>query len=372
MSSILLKYLDANVVRTWIMLRTCLMIPLLLACVPVHAANHCVILQYHHFSDDTPRITSVTVDQFDEHLQYLKTNDFEVLPLRDVVSALHHNSELPERCVSLTVDDAYISVYKNAFPRLQKLGWPLTVFVNTEGVDKDITAYMTWDQMRELSKQGVTFENHGHGHIHTIRKNNKESDADWRQRVINDISTAQQRITEEIGVAPRLFAHPYGEYNPATLEIISDMGLTGFGQQSGPVWPGANFTALPRFPMAANYASMRSFKTKVNTLPLLVVYAEPADPMVPLRQLRPALRLTLMADTYSKAAIQCYVGGSNDVEIKWTQDRSDQFTVTPSFDLGPGRHRTNCTMPSSQKGRYHWYSHNWFVRKADGSWYAEY
>ena len=352
--------------------RSVLLLILLLANLPVQAASHCVILQYHHFSDDTPAITSVTLEQFDDHLDYLKHNNFNVLPLRDVVMALKNKQELPDRCISLSVDDAYISVYQNAAPRLKKLGWPLTVFVNTEGVDQGVSSYMTWDQMRELSKQGVTFENHGHGHIHMIRKNPDESEEDWRLRVVNDISTAQQRITSEIGIAPQLFAHPYGEYNPVTLEIVNEMGLTGFGQQSGPAWPGADFTVLPRFPMAANYAGMKSFKVKVDTLPLPIVLAEPADPLVPQGQKRPGLELTLMANAYSRAAIQCYIGGSNNVEIVWSKDRPDQLKVTPGFDLGPGRHRTNCTMPSAQKGRFHWYSHNWFVRKADGSWYSEY
>ena len=354
------------------MTRNALVLILLLASMPVQAASHCVILQYHHFSDDTPAITSVTLEQFDDHLNYLKHNNFNVLPLRDVVLALKRKQELPDRCISFTVDDAYISVYKNAAPRLKKLGWPLTVFVNTEGVDRGISSYMTWDQMRELSKQGVVFENHGHGHIHMIRKNTNESEEDWRQRVVNDISTAQRRITSEIGVAPELFAHPYGEFNPVTLEIINEMGLTGFGQQSGPVWPGADFAVLPRFPMAANYASIQSFKVKVNTLPLPTVLAEPADPLVPLGQPRPSLKLTLMTNAYSRDAIQCYIGGSNKVDIAWPTEAPDQLKVTPGFDLGPGRHRTNCTMPSAQKGRFHWYSHNWFVRKADGSWYSEY
>ncbi|MBT8440272.1 MAG: polysaccharide deacetylase family protein, partial [Gammaproteobacteria bacterium] len=123
---------------------------LTLAGLPLQAANHCVILQYHHFSDETPAVTSVRLKQFDNHLEYLKTHNFNVLPLRYVVNALRNKNELPDRCVSLTVDDAYLSVYQNAFPRLQEYGWPLTVFVNTEGVDKGISAYMNWDQLREL------------------------------------------------------------------------------------------------------------------------------------------------------------------------------------------------------------------------------
>ena len=38
------------------------------------AANHCVVLQYHHFSETTPAITSVTPQQFNAHLDYLANN----------------------------------------------------------------------------------------------------------------------------------------------------------------------------------------------------------------------------------------------------------------------------------------------------------
>jgi hypothetical protein len=36
------------------------------ACFAV-AADHAVILQYHHFGSDTPPSTSVTLEQFDNH-----------------------------------------------------------------------------------------------------------------------------------------------------------------------------------------------------------------------------------------------------------------------------------------------------------------
>jgi hypothetical protein len=100
--------------------------------------------------------------------------------------------------------------------------------------------------------------------------------------------------------------------------------------------------------------------------------AEPVDPVIPSGLRRPVLRLTLAPDAYPYKSLRCYIGGSDDVEMRWAKGRPGQLTVRPGFDLAPGRHRTNCTMPSSQKGRYHWYSHNWFVRKPDGSWYSEY
>ena len=338
--------------------------------VKLPAANHCVVLQYHHFSKDTPAITSVTPEQFDSHLQYLKANDFNVMPLRDVVTLLSNQLEVPEKCVSLTVDDAYQSVYTTAYPKLKALGWPMTVFVNSQAIDDNNSAFMSWEQIREMSSHGFSFENHAHSHSHLIRRKTSETRDDWEQRITSEILTAQNRISEETGISPTLFAYPYGEYNPEVINIVRQLGFTGFGQQSGPIWPDANFAALPRFPMAAQYANLPGFITKVNSLPMPVVTASPENPLLAENESRPELVLKLAENTYTKENIQCFVNGSKDVTISWPM--KDTLAVKPNFDLPAGRSRTNCTMPSNRKGRFHWYSHNWIRRNHDGSWYREY
>lgn len=349
-----------------------LWISLLLLSADSFAANHCVILQYHHFSEQTPASTSVTPEQFAAHLEYLAQNDFNVLPLRDVVLSLHHQLELPDKCVSLTVDDAYQSVYTQAWPLLKPYGFHMTIFVNSEAVDKQQKPYMNWSQMRELSRNGFGFENHGHAHLHMIRKHQSETDIDWLKRIGMDIRLAQKRITDEIDIEPVLFAFPYGEYTPELLRLIEKLGFNGFGQQSGPAWPDANSAALPRFPMAAHYANLEGFRVKVNTLPLPVVKAEPENPLLAAGENRPTLTLQLASGAYDPNALTCYVSGSAEVDAVWDADQPDTVHITPRFDLDPGRHRTNCTMPSNQRGRFHWYSHNWFIRHGDGSWYQEY
>ncbi|MGB5452686.1 MAG: hypothetical protein WBN00_11380, partial [Sedimenticolaceae bacterium] len=52
------------------------------------AADHCVVLQYRHISDETPGITSVTPEQFQKHLDYLLINDHAIMPLEDVITSL--------------------------------------------------------------------------------------------------------------------------------------------------------------------------------------------------------------------------------------------------------------------------------------------
>ena len=347
-----------------------LILALLLMASTATAADHCVILQYHHFSNDTPAITSVTPEQFEEQLNYLETNNFHILPLREVVRKLKSNIELPERCVALTVDDAWLSVYESAFPKLKKRGWPMTVFVNSENIDKQQRNTLSWHQMREMAQHGFSFENHGHSHDHLIRKGEQESREQWLQRVRDNVVKANERISKELGIRPELFAYPYGEYTPEVQQIVSSLDLTGFGQQSGPVSRYSDFSALPRFPIAGSYAKLPGFITKVNTRALPVVSVSPANPVLPQNMKRPQLTLKLDIEKNQRARLNCFVNGSSEVSVDWIDETTVQ--VKPEFDLPAGRSRTNCTMPSGLKGSFHWYSHNWIKKKADGSWYQEY
>jgi peptidoglycan/xylan/chitin deacetylase (PgdA/CDA1 family) len=333
--------------------------------------GHCIILQYHHFGTDTPRITSVTPAELDAHLEHLARHEFRVLPLEEVVEALEAGRALPERCVSLTVDDAYPSVYTEAWPRLRERGWPLTVFLNTAAVDRGGPGFLSWDQVREMAREGVRFENHSHSHDHLIRRRPGEDEAGWRERVRGDIATAGARIAAETGRRPRLLAYPYGEYDTALQALVREMGLVAFGQQSGPAWSGGDFGALPRFPMAAAYAAMEGFRLKVRTLPLPVRSVEPEEPVIPVDQWRPSLTLRLDPETPGLRRLTCFVNGSPEVDLAWHPEEPGTVTVTPRERLAVGRNRTNCTLPAAEPGRFHWYSHNWIRRRADGSWYPE-
>ena len=344
---------------------------LFVAAAHANAADHCVVLQYHHINEETPGITSVTPELFQQHLDYLLVNDYQVVALEDVVETLRSDGELPDRCVALTIDDAYLSAYTEAFPRTQRYAFPLTVFISTEAVDSGYSSHLSWEQAREMHASGVSFQNHGHQHTHLIRLHENESEVDWEQRVATDIQTAQNRIQEMLDVAPTLFAYPYGEYNDALRDIVRSMGLNAFGQQSGPVWRAADFTALPRFPMSSIYASMRSFPNKLNSQPLPITGAFPTEPVVPVDEWKPTLTLVFRPEVTDTQHLTCYLNGSPEVTYEWLDQPAGSVIITPKGRLNAGRNRTNCTLPTDEPGRFGWYSHNWIRREADGSWYRE-
>lgn len=341
---------------------------LALAAAGARGAGHCIILQYHHVGTDTPAATSVTPAQLDAHLRLLEEGDYQVTDLARVARALERGEPLPARCVALTVDDAYRSVYTELHPRLRARGWPLTVFVATEPVDRGLAPYLDWDEIRELATAGVRFESHGHSHGHLVRRRPGEREADWLARVREDLRMAARRIEAELGHRPTLFAYPYGEYVPALERLVREAGLVGFGQQSGPASRHARLSALPRFAMAVAYADPEDVALKLRTLPLPVASEDPRSPLLPVGERRPSLHLALEAPIARPEALRCWLAGSPDTRVRWTG--ATELTVEATADVPVGRSRYNCTAPAGE-GRWHWYSHLWLRRHDDGRWYAE-
>ncbi|HHH48867.1 MAG TPA: polysaccharide deacetylase [Gammaproteobacteria bacterium] len=318
-----------------------------------------VIFMYHHFGVEKYPSTNVRLEQFEAHLDYIADNGYQVWPLQKVVRYLRDDKPFPARVVAITIDDAYTSVYHEAFPRLRARGWPFTVFVATDGVDRRYKALMSWDQMREMRQHGASFANHSASHEHLIRRHAGENDAAWLARVREDIQRAQRRLTEELGEAPMLLAYPYGEFNTALADLVAGLGYTAFGQQSGPAGLGYDLRALPRYPMSERFADMDGFRTKIASLALPVLSAEPWEPVITAANNPPRLRVGLDDSKARLGQLACFVSGQGRVEVAWEDRQARRFAVQAKAPLPVGRSRYNCTAPSAQRGRYYWYSHLW-------------
>ncbi|GAB4302697.1 MAG: polysaccharide deacetylase family protein [Thiohalomonadaceae bacterium] len=339
-------------------LRPLLFLLLLAAAGCAAAASHAVVFMYHRFGEDRYPSTSIRLEQFDAQLDYLAQNGYQVWPLERIVTHLLHNEPLPERTIAITVDDAYLSVYEHAWPRLKARGWPFTVFVNTDPVDRGLSGFMTWEQMRAMQKEGVRFANHTASHDSMAERRADETAAAWERRVRADIERAQRRLREELGEQseqePRLFAYPYGEYDTRAADLVQAMGYIGFGQQSGAIGPLSDRRALPRYPMAEGFAALEPFARKAGSLPLPVLQAAPWEPHIGSNN-PPQLTLTLQRPL---RGIACYNAAGQPLPLTWLDDT--RFQVQAADRLPRGRSRYNCTAPAGD-GRWYWYSHPWLV-----------
>lgn len=327
--------------------------------------SQAVILMYHHFGVDKHPSTNIRLEQFEAHLDHLAQAGYQVWPLTRVIEYIQNKKPFPSRVVVITIDDAYQSVYTEAYPRLKNRGWPFTVFVSTDGVDSRYRSYMSWQQMREMQKHGVTFANHSASHDYLIKLKQNENQTQWKTRITNDINRAQARLKTELGNAPMLFAYPYGEYNTTLANTIAEMGYVAFGQHSGPAGPDDDLRALPRFPMAEKFAALPDFKQKIASLAFPIKKLSPWEPLINPANNPPKLEITLgNSDDVRLNQLTCFVSGQGRVEIKWINRQKQNFSVQATRPLSAGRNRYNCTAPSSQKGRFYWYSHLWINQKA--------
>ncbi len=326
-----------------------------------------VVFIYHRFGEDRYPSTSVRLEQFEEHLDYLEDHDYTVWPVERVIQELRSGGQIPERTVSITVDDAYASVYDEAYPRLKERGWPLTVFVATEPVDSGRGAYMSWQQMREMQASGlVSFSNHSRSHDHLARRDAEaETPASWAQRVIEDIDQAQQRLQDELGEGvntdPKLFAYPYGEYSASLAEILTEKGYIAFGQHSGALGPTSDIRSLPRFPINEQYAERDKFTRRARSLPLPVLRLDPFQPILQSGANPPRMVVQLADDEHiATDRLACYASGQGAAQVAWLDEGHTRFAVEAQEAFGKGRARYNCTAPhTEQTGRFFWLSKQW-------------
>lgn len=324
-----------------------------------------VILQYHHVSKETPPSTSISPELFRQHLDYLSEEGYQVWSLDKLVTAMRSKQEINDKVVVITFDDAFQSIYETAFPLLRARKWPFTVFVSSQPVDAKISPYMSWQQLRELKAGGATIANHGHGHIHFVRRLGNETKAQWLSRVKEDIKLAEQRLSAELGGAPKLLAYPYGEFTEDLMTMIASMGYVAFGQQSGAVGNDMALSALPRFPMTDRFGEMSQFKTKVSSLPLVIESIDPAERIIEDGQFEQGLRIRFKD---LEGLISCYLSGFGKVSL---QQKGNEIFISKLSELPVGRSRLNCTAPSSLPGRFHWSSYYWMKPLPNGEWYQE-
>ncbi|MBV7316946.1 polysaccharide deacetylase family protein [Shewanella sp. NIFS-20-20] len=325
-----------------------------------------VILQYHHVSDTGPRSTSVTPAEFRQQMQYLKDNGFTVIQLSALVDAIRQQTPLANKSVVITFDDGYQDIAANAHPILAEFGFPYTLFVAIEPIEKGYRNMMDWATLAALAKEGAEIANHSYGHEYLVRMSAGETATQWLARVSDNIERTEATILAHTGQSHKTLAYPYGEYNADLQEWLAQQGYIALGQQSGAAGWSSGLTALPRFPVAGPYADMSSLSVKMHSLNMPVEQQNIHDPLLKDGQWRPQLQITLDMTDIHRHQMMCFIQGQGAKAPQWISENS--FTIQAELDLPPGRSRYNCTAPSKATGRYYWFSQAWVRPRDDGSW----
>ena len=326
-----------------------------LAPAPANAETAASVVMYHRFGEADYPSTNIRLEQFEQHLNELKTGGYSVLPLGEIIAAMRTGADLPDKTVAITIDDAYLSVYSEAFPRLKRYGFPFTLFVATDAVDRADSGaykrYMTWAQVKEVEIHPLaTIASQTASHLHMA----KSTELTNRK----DLERSQARFEEKLGIRPNIIAYPYGEFSNDVTRLVREMGfIAGFGQHSGAFGPSDDIFALPRFALNEAYGDMARFKTGASALPIAVADMIPGDTIIEPMNNPPALGFSVVSGPNS--GISCF--SSHEGKLKTERLGDTRIEVRMEQSLPKGRTRLNCTAPAKD-GRWHWLGRLFYVR----------
>jgi peptidoglycan/xylan/chitin deacetylase (PgdA/CDA1 family) len=311
-----------------------------------------VALIYHRFDDARYPSTNLSLASFRRQLEWLAANRFEVWPASRLVAILEAGAEIPDHVAVITIDDGYRSLL-GAVTLLEEFQFPFSVFVSTGGIDQRVPDLLDWEALRQLCDRGGEILNHGVDHESLLARPG-EADEARRQRILEQVGKAQERIDSELPGACRkkIFSWPYGEFDGLAEKTLADAGYPAFGQQSGPIARWNSHQALPRFPVNQAFADSALMITKLESLPFPDVL-EGSDPVV--TENPPSLRLRLFPEI---DRVRCFAGSGAPLSRQVTEEN---YLFKASAPLARGRDRYNCTYPTRDGRRYHWLSQFWYV-----------
>jgi peptidoglycan/xylan/chitin deacetylase (PgdA/CDA1 family) len=173
---------------------------------------HIPILMYHSVSDSpepgvAPYYRLATPPAlFAEHLQLLSDRGYSVVSLHEATHALTVQQTPNRRLAVITFDDGFRDFLTNAWPALNRLSFTATVFLPTNFIGDSSRSFvgrdcLTWSEIRELRKAGISFGSHTASHP----KMDTLSESQLEHELVDSKSVLEERLQEPIDS----FCHPY-------------------------------------------------------------------------------------------------------------------------------------------------------------------
>ncbi len=237
-----------------------------------------LVLSYHRVNDEAhPFFPGVPVELFRKQMEALLRN-FTVLPLLELAERARRR-DLPRNGVAVTFDDGYRDNYTNAFPVLRDLSLPATIFLTTDSLDQNALLWhdrvfdafhrtrkpearpplaavlarlrrsspeerdleierllaeleiepgvpggwekLTWDQVREMASQRISFGAHTIDHPILTFVSEEEARRQIRE--------SKKRIEAELSGPVTTFAYPNGsasDFDGSTQRIVEEEGFS--------------------------------------------------------------------------------------------------------------------------------------------------
>jgi peptidoglycan/xylan/chitin deacetylase (PgdA/CDA1 family) len=305
---------------------------------------------YHRFNEAKYPSTNIQMDIFKRQIEIIKDSNYKFNNPSEFEKMF--NTPKIKKEILITIDDAFLSFYQEAWPFLKKNKIPFILFVSTEPVNK--RGYMTWSQIREVESEDFAFiGHHSHAHDYLINETNDQ--------FISDIEKANKIFLKELGYIPNLFSYPFGEYSKFMRNYVSKNFKFAFGQHSGVIDLNKDKFELPRFPINEKYGELKRFKSIINYYPLEYKKIFPEEKYLSQENNPPKFQVKFFKEQKNLDNINCYSNEGN----KWEKSKTNfsNYTLTIKFrePFVPRRGRINCSL--NDNGKWRWFGIQFPIKK---------
>jgi len=176
------------------------------------------IMMYHHVADVTlPRADTVSPNNFESHLQFLKKHNYNIISFDHYVEQASRGKSFPYKTVVITFDDGYKDNYTQAFPILDKYGFTATFFVAPGDIANDQkNIYMNFEELKEMIQAGMSVGSHGMTQAYLPKMSQEKQDS--------EIFASKKKLENILGIPICHFAYPIGGFNRSIKKRIYQAG----------------------------------------------------------------------------------------------------------------------------------------------------
>lgn len=214
----------------------------------IHRTDAPRILYYHRVDDDDQR-SCVRPQQFLQQMGYLSARAYHIITLEGLCHSLTSGEALPARSVVITFDDGFADNYTQAYPILQRFGFPATIFLTVGFIGTEELPVLsgphrsarplTWQQVDEMGRHGISFGSHTLTHASLPRL----GEAELRHEVYGSRHLLEEKLARDI----QFFCYPKGEFTAPVKAVVQQAGYAG----ACTIYPGSvraksDLFALPR------------------------------------------------------------------------------------------------------------------------------
>ena len=314
-----------------------------------------ISLMYHRFEENKYPSTNIKILDFKKQLEIIQQNGIEFVNPKNFKNEIINNKK--QRKILLTIDDAFLSFYENAWPILKEKEIPFILFVSTREVGS--LNYMNWEQIKKISKEDyVEIGNHSHSHEYLV---------DEIDEVIkSDIQESINIFKKKLGKNSEFFSYPFGEYSTSFKNIIKNFNFKyAFGQHSGVIDETKNFYELPRFPINEKYGELKRFTSLTKTIPFKYKNIFPEEKYLLADNNPPKVKIEFYENIKNLKSINCY---SNEAD-KWRKSEiafisSNVLQVLIKENFVGERGRINCSL-RDPSGFWRWLGIQFVISEKD-------